>query len=292
MIVGHQKNIDKLVAEAQNLSLHHCQIFLGPANIGKSKIALMLATKMQCENDNDIILKKLIAEGADADTIILKDDGEIIPIEKIREIVFRSTLSHTKPYLIFIIENIGRLKIESMNALLKTLEEPKKDCYFFMTVNREEDIIDTIKSRSQIRRFYSVPETELLKMCHDNPYNDELIFFAMGKPGKLVRLMSDNDYFVKQKEMYLDLSKFIDSPTLSSACELSRKYEKDRCLNDFMDILLSKSRSSLLSKNKILSTVHLDFTKTIYEIENAKDDIMKNVNPRLCLENILIPFVP
>ena len=37
---------------------------------------------------------------------------------------------------------------------------------------------------------------------------------------------------------------------------------------------------------------HLDFTEMLENIEKAKEDLERNVNKRLVLENLFIPFVP
>jgi len=292
MLIGHKKILERLLIDAAEGRLHHSQIFLGPKSIGKSKVALMLAMHMQCPDESQIVLRKQIAEGADFDTIICADDDEVLPIEKIRELIGRIGQSHTKPNLIFIIENIGRMKIESMNALLKTLEEPPENTYFFMTAENESDIIPTIRSRSKIVNFQSVPEKEIYEACRDNAYHEELVKFAVGKPGKLMRLMNDQEYFEAHRAMYSDLNRFFERPNLPAVFEIVRKYENKLAAKEFLDLLITRVRALLLSGEITPVIAHLDFTEVVEKIEIAKSDIMGNVNVKLVLENLLIPFVP
>lgn len=292
MLIGHKKILERLITDATDGRLHHSQIFLGPKSVGKSKVALMLAMHMQCPDETQIVIRKQIAEGADFDTVIFADDDEVLTIENIRELIGRIGQSHTKPNLIFIIENIGRMKIESMNALLKTLEEPPKDTYFFMTAESENDILPTIRSRSKIVNFQSVPEKEIYEACRDNAYHEELVKFSVGKPGKLMRLMNDQEYFEAHREMYAYLNRFLERPNLPMVFEIVRKYENKLAAKEFLDLLITRIRSILLSGEITPVLAHLDFTEVVEKIEIAKSDIMGNVNVKLVLENLLIPFVP
>lgn len=51
---------------------------------------------------------------------------------------------------IIIIYKIDQFSLESQNALLKSLEEPGDNNYFFLTTNKPSKIINTIMSRCQI----------------------------------------------------------------------------------------------------------------------------------------------
>lgn len=292
MLVGHKKIYDNLMLEAKQGRLHHCQIFLGPQHLGKTKTALQLAMHLQCPRDEQVVERKLIAEGLDSDTIIFEDDGEILPIEKVREIISRATVSHIKPYLIFIIENIGRLKIESMNALLKTLEEPAPGVLFFLTANKESDVLPTIRSRARVTGFQTLNKDEMRELCGESPFCDEMLSYAMGRPGKLVKLMEDEEYLKIHRDMNLIIQKFLENPNHGSAFEISRWLEKNEHLQEFLDLLLIRVRSLLLADQKPAILGHIDFAEKAEEIENAKGDILRNVNTKLLFENLLIKFVP
>lgn len=292
MLIGHKQIFERLKAEADSGRLHPAQIFSGPRHIGKSKIALLLATHMQCPDEGEVIARKRIAEGTDADTIICADDGEVLPIERVRWLIAKAAQSHTGRHLIFIIENIGRMRIETMNALLKTLEEPGEGIFFFMTAENDDDIIPTVRSRSRVTNFYPVPDAEMLAACAENLYREELVRFAMGRPGKLMRLTEDAEYFSAHREMYAIVNKFFENPTLPQVFEIERKFEDKKAAADFLDILLIRARAMMLSGQRGAALEHLDPTETIPAVENAKSDIIANVNLKLVLENLLIPFVP
>jgi DNA polymerase-3 subunit delta' len=291
MLIGHEKILERLRFEASSGKLHHAQLFLGPQHVGKTKTALTLTLEMQGAAENPI-LKKQLLEGADADTMIFLDDGETLPISKIREVIARISQTHSRPYLVTVIENIGRMKIESMNALLKTLEEPPPGVIFFLTANKEEDIIPTIRSRCQITHFHTVNDNLLRQFCGGNVYEELLIMFAMGRPGKLRRLLDDTEYFEAHRDMYERVNLFLEKPDTHKAFALVREYEKNELLQEMLDILLGRVRTFALSGKKPDSLAHLDLARALERIEETKEDLVGNVNARLSLENLLLPFAP
>jgi len=290
-LIGHKKIFDRLKKDTDAGTLHHAQLFIGPKAVGKTKLALSLITAMQGASEN-VILKKQIYEGVDADTILLLDDGESLPIEKIRNVIARSHQSSFRPYLIFLIENIGRMELEALNTLLKTLEEPNSRTVFFLTAHSEEDVIDTIRSRSHITHFHTVNDSILREACGDNVYVDQLVMFAMGRPGKLMRLIEDPEYFEVHQNIHQDIIRFLESPTQHAAFALTRMYEKHEQLQEMLDILLHRVRTYALSGKRPPVLMHLDCPTMMEQVEEVKHDLSRNVNKKLLLENLLLPFAP
>ena len=71
-----------------------------------------------------------------------------IKIEQIRRLLlFLNKSSYYKGLKIVLLDNAENLNINSSNALLKAIEEPSKDTYFFIINNDSQKILDTIKSR-------------------------------------------------------------------------------------------------------------------------------------------------
>lgn len=296
MLIGHEKIFDRLKRLGEAGRLHHAQLFIGPEHVGKTKVALLLSVFLQGAEDK-IVVKKQILEGLNADTLLFLDGanalgGETLPIESVRWIVERSHQSHSFPYLIFVIENLGRMKVEAANALLKTLEEPHEKTLFFLTANEEDDALPTIRSRCQVTYFQTVSDEALRAVCADNVYTDQLLFFAMGRPGKLLKLLEEPETFQTQQALLQDLLQFLENPSTPAAFQLCRKYENHPLLSELLDILLQRARSFALSRQIPPMLSHLDFTEVVYRIESSKQNLKKNVNRKLILENLLLPFVP
>lgn len=289
--IGHDKVWAELVADAEAGRLHHAQLFVGPAHVGKSKVALNLAMHLQMPEGSPVE-RRVLAEGADPDTHLYLDNGEGLSIKEVRKMLEIAGRTHVRPYLIFVIEDLGRMKLEAMNALLKTLEEPPEGCVFLMTVNREEDILPTIRSRVQVRRFYTVSDEVLAEACAGHPYSEELVMFAMGRPGKLISLMENEEALEKLKTVQIELTRFLDSPSKAGAMALARAYEKDEALAELLDILLHRARTFALSQRPPAALSHMDFTEVLEHVERCKVDLRQNVNKRLLLEDLFLPFAP
>lgn len=291
MIIGHKKILDQLKADAKSGRLHHAQLFVGPKHVGKARVALEMAIILQ-EVEENVILRKQILEGVDSDTLLFLDGGEGFSIKEVRGIIERVSQTHHKPYLVVVIENIGRMKVEAMNTLLKTLEEPAPGVIFFLTANSENDIIPTVRSRCQITHFTTVSDMILNEACEGNVYTEPLVMYAMGRPGKLKRLMADTEYFDAHQEIHSEISRFLENPLMHAGFILTRKYEKHELKQEMLDILLHRVRTLVLTRKQPLVLDHLDMTVVMDDIETVKQDLNANVNAKLLLENLLITFAP
>lgn len=272
-MIGHQTILADLKTLGASGKLHHAQLFIGPEHVGKTQTALLLSVFLQGAEEQ-VILKKQILEGANSDTVLFLDAGEGLSIEEVRGIVERASQSHQYPYLIFVIENIGRMKVEAANALLKTLEEPGEGVFFFLTANNEEDVLPTVKSRCHTTYFQTVPESDLKTMIDGHVFEEQLLFFAMGRPGKLKRLMVDSEYFTAHQTILQDVLKFLENPRVGGVFDLVRKYEGSELRGEMLDILLQRTRTWDLMDR----------------VEESKRLLKQNVNAKLVLENLLLTF--
>lgn len=76
------------------------------------------------------------------------DNPDGLKVDEIRELLYRSSASsYEGGRKIFIIKDISKMKKEASNALLKLIEEPNRGS-FFILLNRNLNILPTIKSRS------------------------------------------------------------------------------------------------------------------------------------------------
>ena len=80
-------------------------------------------------------------------SIDIDEDKKSIDINQIRNLILTLNKSsfNTKPRFV-LIDNIELLNINSVNALLKILEEPNDNIYFIL-INNNKKILPTLKSR-------------------------------------------------------------------------------------------------------------------------------------------------
>ena len=72
--------------------------------------------------------------------------AQIDDIRKLKKKIFQSTISDNNRFIIF--DDIELFNRNSLNALLKIIEEPSKKNYFFLINNKGKPLLETIKSRA------------------------------------------------------------------------------------------------------------------------------------------------
>lgn len=134
--------------------LHHAILLTSPKSSGKATLVYnicktILNTHYFCTSSHEEITQKMVSGLVPDIKIIEKDEGKSeIGIDKIRSINdFLSTTNNYLPYKIIIIDAIDELNINACNALLKNLEEPQQNCYFFLICHEKTSLPNTILSR-------------------------------------------------------------------------------------------------------------------------------------------------
>ena len=113
-----------------------------------------------------------------------------IPIDKVRKLntFFQSTFSVSK-VKVAVINTIDDLSVNSLNLLLKTIEELSKSSYIFLISHNPVNILKTISSRCNKYRINLLGTNELDTFINENLQNinlDERYFvneISMGSPG-------------------------------------------------------------------------------------------------------------
>lgn len=119
----------------------HALLISGPLGAGKVTVARTVA-KLKLGQDLEVAPYFLP----------IRIDGKSITIEQAREIqnfLQLKTTGKRSIRRVVLIEDAGNMTREAQNALLKSLEEPPADTFIIMTVQSPNDVLETIRSRSQ-----------------------------------------------------------------------------------------------------------------------------------------------
>jgi DNA polymerase III subunit delta' len=200
---GHEDKLANLQTALQAGKLHHAWVLAGPKGLGKAhfarEAARVLVDPQNTHNslvDNqthpDIItIKRLSKDVAkDDDAKAATELKRNIAIDQIRSLQSKLT---TRPGVAerraIIIDSADDLERNGANALLKSLEEPPKDTYFFLVSHASERLLPTIRSRCQILRFDPLPVDQMDKAIRaalpDVPNDDlkAMMHAGAGSPG-------------------------------------------------------------------------------------------------------------
>ena len=181
---------NKLLLQFQENKLHHTLMFSGNYGLGKATFAYWLASRIilsECHrrNDNDITVKmheNLLRENKHPDIMFLNisDGNDEIKIEQVRKLLEKMIFKSTYGSKFAIIDDINSINVNGANALLKTLEEPPENTFFFIINHNTTNILDTIRSRcSEIKLSLSNEECKkVLKQIHQDLNDDDARLYS------------------------------------------------------------------------------------------------------------------
>jgi DNA polymerase-3 subunit gamma/tau len=179
-LVGQQHVTDTLKNAIKNDRVAHAYIFSGARGVGKTTAARILAKALNCVKGptpnpcGECDSCKEIAAGTSLDVIEIDaaSNRGIDQIRELREMVrYAPASSRSK---VVILDEAHMLTGEASNALLKTLEEPPDRVIFVMATTQPEDLVDTIRSRSQHFHFRALTFGEITGRLEEIAKKEEL----------------------------------------------------------------------------------------------------------------------
>ena len=193
---GHEKAKNILSRQLSQSRFSHAYLFSGIAGIGKKTLALEFAKKVlntdRLSNHPDFQL--------------LDVGNEEIAMEQILGFIgrlgFRPFMGSKK---VAIIDNAQNLNLTSANALLKTLEEPSQSTIIIL-ISSSGRLLPTIVSRCLGLHFNEFGPEALEKYGQSKDYQptEELLSLAFGSISNLEKLLSDQDFLDKQRQLAKD----------------------------------------------------------------------------------------
>lgn len=301
-IIGNdvlKQNFQKL---CQNSHLHHANILSGPSGLGKKLFSLAVAQKLLCRTQDACghcseCLR--VAKQEHESLRFVKAEGQNIKIEQIRELHQFLQLKSIGNARIIIIEDAEKMNPQASNTLLKILEEPPENTYFFLISSNLFALLPTIRSRAQIFRFKPLQENELKQL------SDAAQWQLKASQGRLdiLQQWKDSDK-IKNRALAFD---FLASPLQQSnyqAFAFIKELSQDReslwfCIHIwqqfFRDLLVQKSvPSELIHIDKVdllkaYSKLSQQQILQLWEKNlSLEKDITQNIDKSLALENFWI----
>ncbi len=227
-LYGLENELYELISLFEKKKLPNKILFSGRKGIGKCTLAYHLINyilsksellpydkeRLLINKDNKSF--KLIINGSNPNfhLIDVAFDKKNIDIEQIRTLITNINKSsfNDKPRII-LIDNTEYLNKSSVNALLKSLEEPNKNTYFIL-INNQQKLLKTLTSRCinfniNLSNYKSIEVIN--KLLDDDIHeliNDEMLnyYFSPGNLYKLFLFCKKNELNIKE----LRLKEFLE----------------------------------------------------------------------------------
>lgn len=203
MLIGHDEQWHEWRGAMASARMHHAWILTGKQGLGKASFARLAAAELVAEpgvtqpdpaNHPDIIVldalpandeeEKKRAEGKPYQT------KRNISVDQIRRMQHRL---HTRPTLgerrAVIIDPADELEKSSVNALLKSLEEPPAGTFFLLVSHRIGRLLPTVRSRCRLLTFAPLGDAEVARLLEqaapdaNAPTRAAAVAAAQGSPG-------------------------------------------------------------------------------------------------------------
>jgi len=266
----HKEVFNQLYKLSKNDTLPNKILLSGEKGIGKSTLAYHLINLVLSENEEhsyDFEKNKINPDNKSYKLILNKsnpnfylidvlEEKKNIDINQIRELIInlnKSSFNNKKRFVL--IDNIELLNLNSINALLKILEEPNKNINFIL-INNNKRVLPTLKSRCLNFKVFLTKDqsirivNQLLKDDIHTIINNKL-FDYYATPGKLFKL-------IKLSEEYdLDLVNFDLNTTLTTIIK-NKIYKKDKSIIEIIYSFIELYfRNNISSKNiNLLKSYH------------------------------------
>ncbi len=266
-LIGHDAILQRLTDEISAGRLAHAYLFLGPDGVGKSAMARWLVESVLGEHPE-----------LTGDFWHFADDGETLSIDTVRDMLEKASQTSWSGHRFIVIENVSRLRPETLNTLLKNLEEPTEGTHFVLTAHREADVLATLQSRCRVLRFAPVSEEAFKTAGYEQPW----IQMAHGRPGLLLRLLNDVVYQKDALFFHQKFRTFLKGPTLAGALELNRLLEGRDDTEEWLRVFLDLAR-----EEGALEAQESALRASFEEVQSWNS----SANAKLALDSVFLPWV-
>ncbi len=180
-VVGQEQAVKRLRAAAcgDSSALAQSWLICGAEGFGAVTLARAFAAALESpdhgESEGELsqVAREVLA-GSHPDVSTLSTDAVTISIDDVREIVSISEqMPSTAYWRIIIIEDIQRMLERSTNVLLKEIEEPSPHTIWILCASSVQDVLPTIRSRTQIVQLTTPDEKSVSKYIADKTGADK-----------------------------------------------------------------------------------------------------------------------
>lgn len=258
----------------------HAILLVGEKGIGKKAVAEYLAENILGIEDFSNYPFGLTIE---------LSVGSGVGIDAVREIEHFMSLKVIGTKItnrIVIILDADLLSLNAQNALLKTIEEPPKGSIIILCVNHEQNLLPTIRSRSQTLSI-TPPDKESLKDRFkevDVDTFNQAYAISGGLPGTLDSLINNDDHPLRQATNIA--RQILSKNTFERLILVDQIYKQKELCRNVLIVLQHMAEISLMNKKTDLVT--RKWHTALEASYEALDQLDKNVQTKLVMTNLML----
>lgn len=159
-IIGFEQISHQLIHLFKENKLHHANLIIGNQGIGKASFAKAFCLKILNSTQNFHPNLKIITK------IDNKTEITAEPIRELKNFAFKTTMDGQAKFII--IDSACILNEYASNSLLKILEEPLNNTYFFLIGHQLNQISATIRSRCSLIRCNQFSDQQFNQILAQN----------------------------------------------------------------------------------------------------------------------------
>ncbi len=152
-VKGQENVVSKISAFVSQNNLPHL-LFAGPAGVGKSTLALVIARTLFGDSWKDNFIEFNASDERGIDVIR----------NKVKDFARTKALGDV-PFKIIFLDECDALTREAQQALRRTMENYSGSCRFILAANYSSKIIDPIQSRCAVFRFKPLADNDMLALA-------------------------------------------------------------------------------------------------------------------------------
>lgn len=282
--------------------LGSCHLLLGPSGVGKKKLALQIAQHLICEEQSACgkcgPCLRFLKNQSEAILIIQTSETQI-KLEQVEHIKKFFQLQSLSKARVVIIDEAHKINVQSSNSLLKLLEEPPENSYFFLVTHEERAVLPTLKSRCQITRLGPLSLKEMENMQEAPLW---ALAASQGRMDKLQQLLLEEKSKLRKDAIQL-LKLFLIGPRYNFFSEAQALISNKESALETIQVWKTLLRDALLKNYGVSNLMNPDQKETIQilsevgflklmelnqHLEKIEQDILSNIDRNLNFENLYL----
>ncbi len=244
-IKGQKEIVKRTKAFVRQKNMPHL-LFAGPAGIGKTSLALVIAKKLFGDSWHENILELNASDERGIDVIR----------NKVKDFA-RTRAIGDVPFKIIYLDESDALTKEAQQALRRTMENYTRTCRFILSCNYSSKIIEPIQSRCAIFRFRLLAKKDIIEIIEniakseslkiDEKTKEALYNVSNGDCRKMENIMQSSAAISNKitEELIYSIASVARPKEINDVLQLALKNKFNDARNRLLDVMLEYGLSGL-----------------------------------------------